>query len=82
MIVVIAAFAFLIRQAGRDKLATAVTLSGPAFVAMDFVSQAAKTVLVGVADGGDQSAVPEKANTQPAGLPQRGRVYPAVQRGL
>ena len=57
IIVFIAAFASRIRQAGRDTLATAVTVSGAAFVAMGFISQAAETALVGVADAGDQSAV-------------------------
>ena len=57
VIVFIAAFASLIRQAGRDTLATAVTVSGAAFVAMGFISQAAETALVGVADAGDHSAV-------------------------
>jgi hypothetical protein len=56
-IVFVAAFTSLIRQAGRDTLATAVTVSGAAFVAMGFISQAAETALVGVADAGDQSAV-------------------------
>jgi hypothetical protein len=32
-------------------------VSGAAFVAMGFISQAAETALVGVADAGDQSAV-------------------------
>jgi len=57
IIVFIAAFTSLIRQAGRDTLATAVTVSGAAFVAMGFISQAAETALIGVADAGDQSAV-------------------------
>jgi hypothetical protein len=57
VIVFIAAFTSLIRQAGRDILATAVTVSGAVFVAMGFISQAAETALVGVADAGDQSAV-------------------------
>jgi hypothetical protein len=57
VIVFIAAFTSLIRQAGRDTLATAVTVSGTAFVALGFISQAAETALVGVADTGDQSAV-------------------------
>ena len=57
IIVFIAAFTSLIRQAGRDTLATAVTMSGAAFVAMGFISQAAETALVGVVDAGDQSAV-------------------------
>ena len=57
VIVFIAAFTSLIRQAGRDTLATAVTVSGAAFVALGFISQAAETALVRVADAGDQSAV-------------------------
>jgi hypothetical protein len=57
VIVFIAAFTSLIRQAGRDILATAVTVSGAVFVAMGFISQAAETALVGVADAGDHSAV-------------------------
>ena len=57
IIVFIAAFTSLIRQAGRDTLATAITRNGAAFVAMGFISQAAETALVGVADAGDQSAV-------------------------
>jgi hypothetical protein len=57
VIVFIAAFAPLIRQAGQDILATAVTVSGTAFVAVGFISQAAETALVGVAEAGDQSAV-------------------------
>jgi hypothetical protein len=57
VIVFIAAFTSLIRQAGRDTLATAITVSGAAFVAMGFISQAAETALVGVADAGDQSSV-------------------------
>jgi hypothetical protein len=57
VIVFIAAFASLTRQAGRDTLATAVTVSGAAFVAVGFISQAAETALVGVADAGDRSAV-------------------------
>jgi hypothetical protein len=57
VIVFIAAFTSLIRQAGRDTLATAVTVSGTAFVALGFISQAAETALVGVVDAGDQSAV-------------------------
>jgi hypothetical protein len=52
VIVFIAAFTSLIRQAGRDILATAVTVSGAVFVAMGFISQAAETALVGVADAG------------------------------
>jgi hypothetical protein len=31
-------------------------VSGAAFVAMGFISQAAETALIGVADAGDQSA--------------------------
>jgi hypothetical protein len=57
VIVFIAAFASLIRQAGRDTLATAVTVSGAAFVALGFISQAVEAALVGVADVGDHSAV-------------------------
>jgi hypothetical protein len=57
VIVFTAAFTSLIRQAGRDTLATAVTVSGAAFVALGLISQAAETALVGVADAGDQSAV-------------------------
>src|SRR4029450_3987193 len=56
VIVFIAAFPSPIRQAGRDTLATAVTVSGTAFVALGFISQAAETALVGVAGTGDQSA--------------------------
>ena len=57
LIVFIAAFTSLIRQTGWDTLATAVTVSGTALVALGFMSQAAETALVGVADAGDQSAV-------------------------
>jgi hypothetical protein len=56
-IVFIAAFTSLIRQAGQDTLATAVTVCGAAFIALGFISQAAETALVGVAESGDQSAV-------------------------
>ena len=56
-IVFIAAFTSLIWQAGRDTLATAVTVSGAAFITLGFISQAAETALVGVAEAGDQSAV-------------------------
>ena len=47
--VFIAAFTSLIRRAGRDTLATAITVSGAAFVAMGFISQAAETALIGFA---------------------------------
>ena len=57
IIVFIAAFTSLIRQTGRDTLATAVTVSGAVFVALGFISQAAETALLGVADAGDQSAL-------------------------
>ena len=56
VIVFIAALAPLIRQAGQDTLATAVTVSGAALVAVGFISQATETALVGVAEAGDQSA--------------------------
>jgi len=56
-IVFIAAMTSLIRRAGRDTLATAVTVSGAGFISLGFISQAAETALVGVAEAGDQSAV-------------------------
>jgi hypothetical protein len=41
-IVFIAAFTSLIREAGRDTLATAVTVSGAAFIALGFISRRPK----------------------------------------
>ena len=49
---------------------------------MDFVSEAAKTALVGVADGGDQSAVPEKVHTQRQGCHNVAGHTQPVQREL
>lgn len=56
-IVFLAAFITAIRQAGQDVLANAVTVSGATLVAIGFLSLAAETALVGVADAGDESAV-------------------------
>jgi len=78
--VVIAALAFLIQQAGRDKFAAAVALSGAAFVAIGFISQAEDR-----ARGRSRwrQLVSTGESTYATGrLPQRGRAYPAVQRGL
>jgi hypothetical protein len=59
----LAAIAFVVgltaalRDAGQPAYATAVAVCGAVFVAIGFVSQAAETALVHVADQGDSSAV-------------------------
>jgi Domain of unknown function (DUF4386) len=53
----VAALPPVLRRAGQETLATAVVVSGSVFVAMGFLSQAAETALVGVADKGNESAV-------------------------
>jgi hypothetical protein len=47
----------IIWRAGQEALATAVIISGAAFVALGFVSQAAETALVSVADSNEPAAV-------------------------
>lgn len=53
----VVALAAAVRDGGQPAYATAVTVSGAVFVAMGFLSQAAETALVHVADQGDSSAV-------------------------
>jgi hypothetical protein len=53
----VAGLAAALRDAGQPTYATAVTVSGSVFVAIGFLSQAAETALVHVADQGDSSAV-------------------------
>jgi hypothetical protein len=47
----------VIWRAGQETLAVAVAISGGAFVAMGFVSNAAETALIGVADANQPAAV-------------------------
>jgi hypothetical protein len=47
----------LIWRAGQETLAVAVAISGGVFVAMGFVSNAAETALIGVADANQPAAV-------------------------
>jgi hypothetical protein len=53
----LAALVPLIWRAGQEPLAVAVAISGGAFVAMGFVSNAAETALIGVADSNQPAAV-------------------------
>ena len=53
----LAALVPLIWRAGQESLAVAVAISGGVFVAMGFVSNAAETALVGVADSNQPAAV-------------------------
>jgi hypothetical protein len=52
-----AALSTLIREAGQPVLATAVAISSTVFIAMGFLSTAAETALVNVADSGQPGAV-------------------------
>jgi len=47
----------VVRRAGQEELAAALTVTGAVFVALGFLSQAAETALFGVAQEGDTSAV-------------------------
>jgi len=53
----LAALVPLIWRAGQQPLAVAVAISGGVFVAMGFVSNAAETALIGVADSNQPAAV-------------------------
>jgi hypothetical protein len=53
----VAALVPIIWRAGQETLAVAVGLSGAAFLAMGFLSTAAETALVGVADSNELAAV-------------------------
>jgi len=53
----VAALVPIIWRAGQETLAVAVGLSGGVFLAMGFLSTAAETALIGVADSNDLSAV-------------------------
>jgi hypothetical protein len=53
----LAALVPLIWRAGQEPLAVAVAISGGVFVAMGFVSNAAETALLGVADSNQPAAV-------------------------
>jgi hypothetical protein len=53
----LAALVPIIWRAGQETLAVAVTVSGGVFVAMGFVSTAAETALLGVADSNQPAAV-------------------------
>jgi hypothetical protein len=53
----LAALVPLIWRAGQELLAVAVAISGGVFVAMGFVSNAAETALIGVADSNQPAAV-------------------------
>jgi hypothetical protein len=53
----LAALVPLIWRAGQEPLAVAVAISGGVFVAMGFVSNAAETALIGVADSNQPAAV-------------------------
>ncbi len=53
----LAALVPVIWRAGQETLAVAVALSGGVFVAMGFVSNAAETALIGVADSNQPAAV-------------------------
>jgi hypothetical protein len=53
----LAALVPVIWQAGQEPLAVAVAISGGVFVAMGFVSNAAETALIGVADSNQPAAV-------------------------
>jgi Domain of unknown function (DUF4386) len=53
----VAALVPLIWRAGQQTLAVAVATSGAVFLAMGFVSNAAETALLGVADSGQPAAV-------------------------
>jgi hypothetical protein len=53
----VAALVPIIWRAGEETLAVAVGISGGVFVAMGFVSNAAETALIGVADGNQPAAV-------------------------
>ena len=81
VIVFIAAFISLIRQTGRDTLATAVTVSGAAFVALGFISQAAETALA--PRGRRRRPVGRTGAEPPAGSdPDRVDHYRAYRGGL
>jgi hypothetical protein len=56
-IVIVAALVPIIWRAGQETLAVAVGISGGVFVAMGFVSNAAETALIGVADANQPAAV-------------------------
>ena len=74
-IVVITAFAFLIRQAGRDQLATAVTVSG---VGRDgFRLRGGQDRAGGRSRWRRPISSTGESTYATAGLPQRGRAYPA-----
>ena len=53
----LAALVPIIWRAGQETLAVAVAISGGVFVAMGFVSTAAETALIGVADNNQPAAV-------------------------
>jgi hypothetical protein len=53
----LAALVPIIWRAGQETLAVAVAISGGVFVAMGFVSNAAETALIGVADSSQPAAV-------------------------
>lgn len=53
----LAALVPVIWRAGQETLAVAVAISGGVFVAMGFVSNAAETALIGVADGDQPAAI-------------------------
>lgn len=57
VVVFLAPLVPVIWRAGQEALATAVLISGTAFIAMGFLSQAAETALVGVADSNQPAAV-------------------------
>jgi hypothetical protein len=47
----------VVRRAGEETLAVALGVAGTAFIALGFMSTAAETALVGVADGSDPGAI-------------------------
>jgi hypothetical protein len=53
----LAALVLVIWRAGQEPLAVAVAISGGVFVALGFVSNAAETALIGVADANQPAAV-------------------------
>jgi hypothetical protein len=57
VVVFLAPLVPVIWRAGQESLAMAVLISGAAFIAMGFLSQAAETALVGVADSDQPGAV-------------------------
>ncbi|MFE9694295.1 hypothetical protein [Micromonospora sp. NPDC005806] len=57
VVVFLAALVPVIWRSGQETMATAVLISGTAFIAMGFLSLAAETALVGVADSNQTGAV-------------------------